>query len=98
MRTEDGKEYYGTAKPPTSVASSSSTTTATAPISTTTPPVAPAKIEEDDLTLNVPDKAGCKRLGCSAIWENEDISRGSGEGAICRFHPQNVSWYWVDWK
>lgn len=47
--------------------------------------------EDDDLSIPVPDTAPCKRLGCSARWEGEEVSRGDGAAAKCRYHPQGVS-------
>ncbi|TXT12889.1 hypothetical protein VHUM_01290 [Vanrija humicola] len=44
--------------------------------------------EQDDLSLPVPAGAKCKRLGCGAEWEGEAVSRGDGEKAVCRYHPQ----------
>lgn len=94
---EDGKEVYGVApKPPTQT----DTSTPMAPT-----PVAPApanrkgegstkaevEVEQDDLNEVVKDDAPCKRLGCKARWQGEGVSRGDGEGAKCRYHPQPVS-------
>jgi hypothetical protein len=39
----------------------------------------------------VPEGAVCKRAGCGARWAGEGESRGEGEGARCRHHPQPVS-------
>ncbi|KIR69599.1 hypothetical protein I312_101731 [Cryptococcus bacillisporus CA1280] len=44
--------------------------------------------EQDDLSVPVPDGARCKRLACGATWEGEQVSRGEGEKAVCRHHPQ----------
>ena len=84
-------ETYGVKpKPPTDpVASGSSTTITTAAPSP--PPATPKEVEEDDLSAAVPDGAKCKRLGCNAQWEGEAVSRGEGEKARCRYHPQAVS-------
>lgn len=46
--------------------------------------------EQDDLSVPVPDGARCKRLACGATWEGEQVSRGEGEKAVCRHHPQPV--------
>lgn len=46
--------------------------------------------EQDDLSAPVPDGARCKRLACGATWEGEQVSRGEGEKAVCRYHPQPV--------
>ena len=61
-----------------------------------TPTPAPKEenvIEEDDLSLPVPEGSKCKRLGCGAKWQGEELSRGDGEQATCEFHPQAVSWF-----
>lgn len=91
--SEDGVETYGVAPaPPTRKAPSG---TATPTLSNTAPPetAEPTKVvvEEDDLSIPVPDGARCKRLGCGAEWEGQDVSRGEGEKAKCRHHPQAVS-------
>lgn len=48
-------------------------------------------MEQDDPSVPVPKGARCKRLACGATWEGEEVSRGDGEKAICRYHPQAVS-------
>lgn len=79
---ENGVETYGVApKPPSTPA----------PVAAPTPPpAAPIVTEGDDPTLPVPEGASCKRLGCGMQWEGEEVSRGSGEQAKCRYHPQAV--------
>lgn len=82
-------ETYGVAPKPPAAEASSSATTAIAPA-----PMAaslPIQTEEDDLDAPVPTGAGCKRLGCKATWEGADVSRGQGEKAECKYHPQAVS-------
>lgn len=84
-------ETYGVApKPPTDPVASSSATTAIAPTPAAAA-AAPKETEEDDLGVPVPEGAGCKRLGCRATWEGEAVSRGQGEKAECKYHPQAVS-------
>jgi hypothetical protein len=87
-------ETYGVAPaPPTRTKATGGTATPT--LSNTAPPeTAEPKVvvvEEDDLSIPVPDGARCKRLGCGAEWEGHDVSRGDGEKAKCRHHPQSVS-------
>ncbi|ODN97467.1 CORD and CS domain-containing protein [Cryptococcus wingfieldii CBS 7118] len=48
------------------------------------------KEEEDDVSLPVPEGARCKRTACGAAWEGEEVSRGEGEKATCRYHPQSA--------
>lgn len=89
--TNDGKEVYGTA--PTKAAPPASSDT---PVTTTTsapspPPAQPVVQEEDDLDLPVPTGAICKRKGCGAKYESDQVSRGSGEKSVCHFHPLGVS-------
>jgi hypothetical protein len=55
------------------------------------PPAEPEKDEEDDMSLPVADGARCKRRACGATWEGQDVSRGDGEKAKCRYHPLGVS-------
>jgi hypothetical protein len=85
-------ETYGVAPAPPTKALGG---TATPTLSNTAPPeIAEPKVvvvEEDDLSMPVPDGATCKRLGCAATWEGQDVSRGEGEKAKCRHHPQSVS-------
>ena len=44
--------------------------------------------EEDDESVPVPPGAKCKRLACGVEWVSAEVSRGEGEGAKCRYHPQ----------
>ena len=100
---ENGKEVYGVApKPPTDTAAegvSAAIAPATAPVAAAatasgsaanSASLGNAELEEDDPSQSVPDGAPCKRLGCKAKWQGEAISRGSGEGSVCRYHPQAV--------
>ncbi|WVO13279.1 hypothetical protein L204_100892 [Cryptococcus depauperatus] len=79
-----GVETYGTASVP-----KVDKPVATAPITTASAVTEQElKEENDDPSLSVPAGAKCKRLGCGAQWEGEAISRGTGENARCRYHPQ----------
>ncbi|KAL7419563.1 hypothetical protein Q5752_005474 [Cryptotrichosporon argae] len=101
--TIDGVEVYGgAAEPVMSVASvtpaapvpvsasASATATPSAPSMSASAAASPAPpvIEEDDLSVPVPSGARCRRSACGAEWEGEAVSRGQGERAMCRFHPQ----------
>ncbi|AAW42582.1 hypothetical protein CNBC0890 [Cryptococcus deneoformans B-3501A] len=102
--SSDGVETYGTAAPtaklPTAESSKISNTATSAPSSvpsalTAVTPSQPNKEhkevkeeEQDDPSVPVPEGARCKRLACGATWEGEEVSRGDGEKAVCRYHPQ----------
>lgn len=95
---EDGKEVYGSEPPKTTTEDSSKTDTSaeSAPAVASTPapmaqPAVPVAVEEDDPATAVPEGARCKRLACGKAWEGEETSRGDGDGAKCRHHPQAVS-------
>ncbi|ORX36519.1 HSP20-like chaperone [Kockovaella imperatae] len=95
-KTVNGVETYGQAAPPSSSngagsSSKSAPVAALPPAPTPVPaPAQPKETEEDDLSVPVPSGATCKRLGCGATWQGEDISRGSGEQSTCRYHPQSA--------
>ncbi|WVQ79109.1 hypothetical protein IAT38_001203 [Cryptococcus sp. DSM 104549] len=84
--SSSGVETYGAAPAPKTTPSAQAATAVAS--AATPPPAAPVKDEEDDLSKPVPENAGCKRTGCGARWEGEEISRGEGEKAKCRYHPQ----------
>ncbi|WWD16509.1 hypothetical protein CI109_100936 [Kwoniella shandongensis] len=93
--SSSGVETYGFQNLSTDPSPSSTPTPAAAPptaVSSTASAPAPAipekEEEEDDLSLKVVDGARCKRLGCGAVWEGEEVSRGKGEKSTCRYHPQ----------
>ncbi|WVR03801.1 hypothetical protein IAU60_000796 [Kwoniella sp. DSM 27419] len=83
----DGVETYGSAKAAPSQAGTSANTAVSA---TASAPAPAQKVveEEDDLSLPVPEGASCKRLACGQKWQGEEVSRGDGEQAKCRYHPQ----------
>jgi hypothetical protein len=88
VTVENGVETYsmgsgGNAGP-------SSAATSTAPIKMDAPAPEPEIEEEDDASLPVPEGSRCKRRACGATWEGEDVSRGEGEKAKCRYHPMGV--------
>jgi hypothetical protein len=86
VTVENGVETYSTG-----AAKAGPSSAATAPIKMEAPPAEPEKEEEDDLSIPVADGARCKRRACGATWEGEDVSRGDGEKAKCRYHPLGVS-------
>jgi hypothetical protein len=92
---ENGVETYSSKAPGSTSTSASASTSAPAPVAAAAiappPPAQPVKEEEDDLSLPVPEGARCKRLACGATWAGEEVSRGDGEEAKCRYHPQAVS-------
>jgi hypothetical protein len=47
----------------------------------------PEPLEQDDPSIPVEKGTACKRKGCSAVYETEEVSRGDGPGATCVFHP-----------
>ena len=47
----------------------------------------PEPLEQDDPSIPVQKGTACKRKGCSAVYETEEVSRGDGPGATCVFHP-----------
>lgn len=86
MTVENGVETYSTG----AAAKAGPSSAATAPIKMEAPPTEPVKDEEDDLSAPVPEGAKCKRRACGVAWEGEDVSRGEGEKAKCRYHPLGV--------
>jgi len=86
VTVENGVETYSTG-----AAKAGPSSAATAPIKMEAPPAEPEKEEEDDLSTPVPDGAKCKRRACGVAWEGEEVSRGNGEKAKCRYHPLGVS-------
>jgi len=83
---DGGVETYGSATP-----SKPATPAAEAALHAPTPAPEVRVEENDDLSIPVPAGAKCKRLGCGAEWEGEEISRGNGPKAVCHYHPMNVS-------
>jgi len=74
----DGSEVYGTPQKkvdlPTAVAQAASANTVT--------------IEEDDLSIPVPQGTKCQRKGCEYTFVDEETSRtGTQSSADCLFHP-----------
>ncbi|WVQ74613.1 hypothetical protein IAR50_004214 [Cryptococcus sp. DSM 104548] len=94
---KDGVETYGSAPPKvenqTPVLTPASTPTAAAIVGGKKAEEEKKEVkeeEQDDLSLAVPEGARCKRTACGALWEGEQVSRGEGEKAVCRYHPQSA--------
>lgn len=84
----DGKEVYNS----TSAAPAFESLTLETKPRTPPPPPAPIVEEEDDLDLPVNPGTTCRRKGCGKEFVNNEESRiGNGEGAICTYHPADVS-------
>jgi hypothetical protein len=91
--TSNGVETYGSAPVPSSETATTTHAAAPAPVAAA-PALAPAQPvaeEDDDLSVQVGEGTSCKRLGCGVRYESENVSRGEGEKAVCRYHPQAVS-------
>jgi hypothetical protein len=44
-------------------------------------------LEQDDPSIPVERGTKCKRKGCNAVYESDEVSRGDGPEAQCVFHP-----------
>jgi hypothetical protein len=90
-KTSDGREVFTTA----SLAPTTPSPSTPAPASIPAPP--PAEDEDDVL---VPVQAGkkCLRLGCGKEFVSDEVSRfGSGEEAVCVYHPSPVRFSLYDY-
>lgn len=85
-QNEDGKEVYTSSKSATGAAPAP-TPAALAPVV-----VAPAPVieEEDDLSAPVAEGTACKRTSCGHSFVSDEVSRGTGPEAECRYHPLPV--------